>query len=72
MSSIETPRATSHPCTNGSPSSLDRRLAHRIHGPREVYNWAKANNIDWRTLLNWKVDATAPETDAGTSEHAKL
>ena len=22
-----------------------------IHGPREVYDWAKANNIDWRTLL---------------------
>ena len=22
-----------------------------IHGPREVYDWAKTNNIDWRTLL---------------------
>ena len=22
-----------------------------IHGPKEVYDWAKANNIDWRTLL---------------------
>ncbi len=21
-----------------------------IHGPREVYEWAKANGIDWRSL----------------------
>ena len=29
-----------------------------IHGPKEVYDWAKANNIDWRTLLGSPV-ATA-------------
>lgn len=23
-----------------------------IHSPKEVYDWAKANNIDWRTFLD--------------------
>ncbi len=23
-----------------------------IHGPKEVYDWAKANNIDWHSLLD--------------------
>lgn len=23
-----------------------------IHAPKEVYDWAKANKIDWRTLLD--------------------
>ena len=43
----------------------------RIYAPREVYDRAKANSIDWRTLLDWKAYATAPETDAGRARDAK-
>ncbi len=33
----------------GQPQPAD--WPSHIHAPREVYDWAKGNNIDWRTLL---------------------
>lgn len=33
-----------------------------IYGPKEVYDWAKANNIDWRTPL---------EPSSSSTKHAE-
>ena len=35
-----------------------------IHGPKEVYDWAKANNIDWRTLLE-PLNPSITDAEAG-------
>ncbi len=39
----------------GQPQPAD--WPSHIHGPKEVYDWAKAHNIDWRTLLDMEADS---------------
>ncbi len=43
-----------------------------IHAPREVYDRAKQQGIDWRTLLDSKGTANASWTDADRVEERKL